>query len=539
MPYHASMKTETSRNDIYKAIANSLGEGWILRRILRRHDLWKVEEWCGSGEENMLSAAAAMLTVLGSQAFQDEILVLIANPNSKGTDTARNIEICKLPDQISKNISGLKYVSGFSFITDVVLPQMCNPSKVGTGARVWKKILGALPVCAKLTRASAHLLFVGSGVDEEVVDRNLQKLTSAECGTGIFPLLSSVKDLAKEKPKPYEVKLSAMGISDQMISTMNTHLDSISDDDVKAALKKTIMAMPWNRRVKVNRDLKSIRQKLDECLFGLEEAKQEVLAAIAGSLISGSSVFRPPNILLHGAPGTGKTAMAKAVAHALSMPFQSISMNGISTALSIVGLEPVWRSPQPGKIIQSMLDSKSMNPLILLDEIEKCGSGGEHGSPLDALLQALDPVQNRSFLDLYMGIPTDISEVFFIATANDISDLPEHLLDRFIVIEIPEYSLEEKQAIMPYLLKQITAERGLKENLHITSRALVRMEKQLLQKASLRTIKASLWRMLCEAALSSGNLTEFSRKLVIDERSVEAVLASNPGLRKKHGIGFL
>jgi len=107
---------------------------------------------------------------------------------------------------------------------------------------------------------------------------------------------------------------------------------------------------------------------------------------------------------------TGKTAIAKAIASALNMPFRSISMNGISTAVSIVGVEPLFRSPQPGQVIQAILSAGVLNPLLLLDEIEKCGNSSEHGSPLDALLQVLDSGQNRQFKDVYMGVPIDISE---------------------------------------------------------------------------------------------------------------------------------
>jgi len=533
------MGKEISRNDLYKAMANNLGEGWILRRIMRQNDSWLIQEWLGSDEGNTLSAAAAMLTVLSSEMFRHEIFVLLANPSAEELNEEREIEIRELVSRISRNAHSMKHVSSASFLVASVGMIPCELAETKAGARELKDILEAMPTCARLIRGTAHLLFTGSAINGEDVEENLQALASADCGTGVFPLLSRVANLAKEKPAPNEVKLSAMGMSDRTISKMNTHLESISDNAVKVALKKTIMAMPWNKRAKVNRDLKSIRKRLDEGLFGLEKAKREVLAAIAGSLISGSPVFRPPSILLHGAPGTGKTAMAKVISKALAIPFQSVSMNGVSTALSIVGLEPVWNSPQPGKIIQNILDSSVMNPLILLDEIEKCGSGGEHGSPLDALLQALDPIQNRGFFDLYMGIPADVSEVFFVATANDITGLPEHLLDRFIVIEIPEYSLEEKQAIMPYLFKQIVAEHGLKESLHFTTGALIHMENQLLQNASLRKIKACLWRMVCEAALSSDNPKEFSRKLIIDEASVESVLTSNFITKKKHGLGFL
>jgi len=260
------------------------------------------------------------------------------------------------------------------------------------------------------------------------------------------------------------------------------------------------------------------------------------MAAIAGSMLSSSGSFRPPRILLHGKPGTGKTAMAKAVAEALAIPFQSISMNGVSTAVSIVGLEPLWRSPQPGKIIQSMLNSGVLNPLLLLDEIEKCGKSGEHGSPQDALLQAVDPSQNRAFLDLYIGLPVDISELFFIATANDITALPEPLLDRFIVVEIPEYTVQEKLAIVPFLLDQITKEHELVQVPKLGSAVMCVLERELLPFAGLRQIKNSLWRMVCEEAMHCDDVALFKSSpeiRVLRDNSLPVKKA------EKAAIGFL
>jgi len=128
--------------------------------------------------------------------------------------------------------------------------------------------------------------------------------------------------------------------------------------------------------------------------------------------------------------------------------------------------------------------------------------------------------------------------VFFIATSNDISGLSESLLDRFLVIEVPEYSVQEKQAIMPYLIRQLVLERQLHCAPRFTASALVMMEKNLLPNSSLRQIKSSIWRMLCTGAFLSDDVVKFGQAPVIDEHSVEAVIGSAK-IKKKHSMGFL
>lgn len=533
------MQTDNNHTPIYQAMQRHLAQGWILRRISRHQSGWKIEQWHGANHGSTLHAAVGMRTIINRKVFDDEIFILIAKDKSRTINLTTPIDLSSLTGHLNAYIHTLKYVSRGCFLTARLEEASINVKRENEDEKKWQEILDIMPECTSRIGKSAHLMLVGRNIDEPAIDSHLEVLLSPDCEEGIYTSLYNFKKVDKHPLNSFESKLIKQGFAEDALPTLQTHLQTVSDDDVGKSLKNTLLAMPWNKQAVVNRDLQAIKHELDKRLFGMNDVKQEILASIAGSLLSDSEHIRPPCLLLHGAPGTGKTAMAKAIAHALAIPFESLSMNGISTAISIVGLEPVWRSPQPGKIIQSMLHSKVRNPLILLDEIEKCGASTEHGSPTDALLQALDPTQNRTFKDLYLGIPVDISEIFFIATANDISGISEPLLDRFITIEIPEYNIAEKRSIMPYLRQQIIAEKELSSSFKFTAKALILIEENLLPKLGLRGIKASLWRMLCEAALSHGNVTEFKHHMLIDEMAVQSVLDNHASKKKKKSIGFL
>ena len=530
------MEKDTSRNTLYKSLADCLGSTWTVRRISNKKNSWFVEEWSGSAGygSDGLEAATSLQAIIGAQGIENEILILLATHRS--LKDCGTVNIGKQAHRFERYIKAIEHVSSGSFFIAAV--GMSSESLTAKVARTkdWKKMLDSAPEMARQIGESVHLLFGGSTIDAMEIEDNLRSLVSVESLIGEYASLSKIVSPKVRKAEPYQVKLAAMGLDPSSVSALRTHMDSISDSDVKESLLKTLLAMPWRQRVQVVQDIKLIRQRLDYRLFGMEEAKQEVIAAIAGAMISSSGIFRPPRILLHGKPGTGKTAMAKAIAESLNLPFQSVSMNGISTSVSIVGLEPVWRNPQPGRIIQSILNAEAMNPLLLLDEIEKCGRSGEHGSPLDALLQALDPVQNRSFRDLFLGIPVDISEIFFIATANDISGLPDPLLDRFILVEVAEYTIQDKLAIMPFLLAQIADEYELVQVPKLGDALLNKLEMEVLPHAGLRQIKNTVWRIICDEAMHCENIEEFKSSLEIVN------FHSNTLMRKKEGqtsIGFL
>ncbi len=328
-----------------------------------------------------------------------------------------------------------------------------------------------------------------------------------------------------------------MGLSEEQAVRLREHMAGIEDDSIRKTLQNAVASMPWGKRSRLERDPRKIQQRLDERIFGMDEAKKRVCAAIAGAMLSASDAFHPPALLLHGAPGTGKTALAKAIASSLGIEFFSIPMNVVSTAMDLGGLEPYWRGAKQGKICQALMHAGAMNPLVLLDEIEKAGQSREHGSPMDALLQVLDPVQNRAFVDHYLGVPIDASEIFFIATANDISTVPEPLLDRFCVIHVPEYSVQDKTRILPYLLREIAKEHDLLETPKITDAARHWLERNVFLTSGLREIKKLLWSLLCEAALREKDVKSLRERPVISAATINA--ARIRPANRSSGIGFV
>jgi len=532
--YHGCMKTDIARKVLYKSIAAQFNAGWLLRRFVRENEMWQMEEWAGAAAKDDFPQAAGMIsTLLSRPAMKNEIFMLLAKRSCPGGEG--EIETAFQVARLGGHAEALEYVSSAAiFVEEIgILPPMrARPIDLSQ----WCEILTALPAMSRQIRQPAYLLLGGSDVPKLEIEANLTAIVNEAAEEGKFSSLAEVISSRRNKSTPFECKLTAMGVPGTALSVLRKHLDRISDSDIRESLQQSLLTMPWCRRATVERDLTLIRKRLDASLFGMEDAKHEVLAAIAGSLLSSSGVFHPPRILLHGKPGTGKTAMAKAVSEALGLPFQSLSMNGISTAVSIVGLEPFWRTPQAGKIIQSLIAGRVMNPLLLLDEIEKCGKSSEHGSPLDALLQVLDPTQNRTFCDLYMGLPVDLSEMFIVATANDITEVPEPLLDRFIVIEVPEYTLSEKRAIVPFLLNQIAAERELLLTPELGPGVMDRLACNLLPYVGLRQIKNCLWRMLCQEAMDCDDVALFKAQPVILHVH-DSVLPCRK--EEKCGIGFL
>jgi len=561
-PYNGCMKTEITENKSIQSLSAHLPQNWTVRRIRKLEHSWLVEQ-CRGGEKSVpgdpfdasadtssdyLLAARAMDALLHEYRMKDDVLVvMVENPrrikvNPADSSSLNSSQIHGLFSRLLHSLDPA-FVGSGSFMTremgldsyergSSVISEVLSDDQVG---KVLCGMLEAMPYMARKLREPVHLLFAGAGLDQLTIMEHLHYLVS-ECDmAGEFPSLADMAGKTHEKLEPYEVKLSLLGVRDDAIAILKTHLSTISDSDTADALKKALAQMPWRKRAAINRDLMLLRQQLDDRLYGMDSVKDEVVAGIAGALISSGGVIRPPRLLLHGKPGTGKTAIAKAIAAALNMPFRSISMNGISTAVSIVGVEPLFRSPQPGQIIQSILSAGVLNPLLLLDEIDKCGNSSEHGSPLDALLQVLDPSQNRQFKDLYMGVPVDVSEVFFIATANDITAMPEPLLDRFHLIEVPEYSVEEKGLIIPFLLDQIKQEFDLGQVPKLGSDVLTQMGRDVLPYAGLRRIKQVIWKMVCDEAARCGNLESFKQHLDLQN----AVCPDLSAQGKSPSIGFL
>ena len=252
---------------------------------------------------------------------------------------------------------------------------------------------------------------------------------------------------AKEKVASELKKLRTMSAMSAEASVIRNYLD-------------WIISIPWKKPTRIISDLKHAQKILDTDHYGLEKVKERTLEYLA--VQQRTKQVKGQVLCIVGPPGVGKTSLAKSIARATGRNFVRISLGGVRDEAEIRGHRRTYIGSMPGKIIQSMKKAKSSNPLVLLDEIDKMGSDSR-GDPAAALLEVLDPEQNKTFNDHYLELDYDLSDVMFIATANSYN-MPRPLLDRLEIIRIPGYTEDEKIAIAKqYLIPKLVKSHGLKK----------------------------------------------------------------------------
>ena len=234
---------------------------------------------------------------------------------------------------------------------------------------------------------------------------------------------------------------------------------------------ETILSLPWNKSSKTNSDIKKAEKVLDEDHYGLETVKERILEYLA--VIHLSKGIKGPIICLVGPPGVGKTSIARSIARATGREFVRMSLGGVRDEAEIRGHRRTYIGAIPGRVISAIKDAGANNPVFLFDEVDKIGSDFK-GDPASALLEVLDPEQNKEFTDHFLEIPFDLSNVMFITTANTTETIPRPLLDRMEVIDVSGYTEEEKVKIaQKYLVpKQMKAHGLKKKNFAISEKAL-------------------------------------------------------------------
>ncbi|MBC7982638.1 MAG: endopeptidase La [Candidatus Obscuribacterales bacterium] len=325
--------------------------------------------------------------------------------------------------------------------------------------------------------------------DTEESSEELQELAAAIDKAGMPPE-------ALEQAKKELRRLQRMPDSGAENSMVRTWLD-------------LMVQLPWAKLAAEDIDIARARQVLDEDHYGMEKIKRRIVEYLAVRKLNPKG--RSPILCFVGPPGVGKTSLGQSIARALGLKFQRVALGGVHDEAEIRGHRRTYIGALPGNILQAIRKAETRNPVLMLDEIDKLGAS-MHGDPASAMLEVLDPEQNNSFRDNYLGLPFDLSKVLFIATANMLDTVPGPLRDRMEIIELSGYTEDEKVEIAKrYLVKRQLEANGLKpEQTSITDEALHQIVRDYTREAGCRTLERTVGAVLRNVAvrIAEGLITE-------------------------------
>ena len=340
--------------------------------------------------------------------------------------------------------------------------------------------------------------------------------------------LEEGEDTRKESDE-YREKISKLGLpqdkTEKLLKEVN-RLEKMMGSSQEAAVIRTYLdtclSLPWNISTKEQMNVLKAQQILDKGHYGMEKVKEKVLEILSVRQIKED--IKGQIICLVGPPGVGKTSIASSIAECLGRNFVRVSLGGVRDESEIRGHRRTYVGAMPGKIVNSLINAKSNNPVLLLDEIDKL-AGDFRGDPAAALLEVLDSEQNHSFNDHYIDMPIDLSNVFFIATANNMSAIPAPLLDRMDIIELSSYTREEKFNIAKkHLIPKQLEKNGMKPYVKFKDNAIYEIIDCYTKEAGVRNLERTVVDLLrkCAKIIASGK----AEKVTLNKNKVMDMLGA-------------
>ncbi|MFH1140457.1 MAG: endopeptidase La, partial [Chloroflexota bacterium] len=408
--------------------------------------------------------------------------------------------------RLSPNLSGDSYVAamnadGPGHLADLV----CSSLNIPMEAR--QKVLETLDLGDRLHMVNMHLaqevdvLEVQNRIDSEIkgsVDKTHREFFLRE------QLRAIQKELQETDPQAREVdslktKIEESGMPEEAAKKALEELERLAlispvspENSVVRGYLDWLISLPWKTQTDDNLDIRQAARVLDENHYGLAKVKERILEYLAVRKLS-EGKLRSPILCFVGAPGVGKTSLGKSIAAAMGRKFVRISLGGIRDEAEIRGHRRTYVGALPGRVLQTMRRAGTVNPVFMLDEVDKVGMDFR-GDPSSALLEVLDPEQNHSFSDHYLEVPYDLSKVLFVTTANVLDPILPSLRDRMEVIELPGYTEEEKLEIAKrFVVPRQVQEHGLTESqLRFSPKAVRRIIREYTREAGVRNLEREL-----------------------------------------------